>query len=127
MPGHDEMIGKVNVIIVGREQAGEQVRLSSAEKLYRDIRRVGGVITGVPKAEAERTKGVQDAFYLTIPSVVALREVASVVKAWLHERPREVHITEVEDDKILHEYRVTGTVSDDTLQEFLRHAVERKR
>ena len=42
MPGHDEMIGKVNVIIVGREQAGEQVRLSSAEKLYRDIRRVGG-------------------------------------------------------------------------------------
>ena len=127
MPGHDEIIGKVQIIIIGRDQASDHARPPGAEKLYRDIRRVGGVITSVPETGAEITKGVSDAFYLTIPSVVALREVASVVKAWLHERPREVLLTEVKDDKILHEYRITGAVSDDTLQEFLCHAVERKR
>ena len=32
----------------------------------------------------------------------------------------------IEDEKVLHEYRVTGAVSDDALKEILRHAVERK-
>ena len=122
-----ESIGKIKIIIAAGESAGDQARSHGPEELYRDIRRVGGVIMRVPRTGADATKGIPDAFYLTLPTVVALREVAGVVKAWLHDRPRTVEITKMKDGKVLDEYRVTGAVSDASLNEILRNAVERER
>jgi len=127
MPRHDKPIGTEMVVIPACELPGDQILPQEASRLFREISGAGGMIARVPKPQPEVTKAVPDVFYLTLPTVVALREVASVIKSWLRDRPRAVQIVEVRDGKVLHEYRVTGAVSDDTLHEILSHAVQPER
>jgi hypothetical protein len=128
MPHHDdEPIGTVEIIIPSQELPDGQTGPIDAAKLFQEIRAAGAVIARVPNRPPEMSKGAPDLFYLTLPTVVALREVAKVIKAWLHDRPRVVQLVEVQDGKVIREYRVTGAVSDDSLHEILSHAVRSER
>lgn len=90
--------------------------------LFDGIRGEGGLLQpALPDESGERTKGIPDFFYLSLPPT-AIAGVFHVIKIWLRERGRVI-VFEVSKGGETTTWRFTGPVSDATLREVLNHAI----
>jgi hypothetical protein len=106
-------------------------RLQLAQ-LFEDITRSGGtLLPAAPSAPsategaATPTKGAPDLLYLVLPAT-AVQSVFQIIKLWLRERGRAITFEWTEGGET-RTWQFTGQVSDQTLREVLKHAVDQDR